>query len=541
MRNSYLNKWNVIVSDKRVTIAIIMIAVAARLIQTIYFFHLGVDRSFQSLAAYNFLEGHGVSIAHIYSNDLAAPVYKPLIKWPPGYSLLLAPFYILFNHNYFLAGFAVCFLSVLVLIYISRRILALLNTPVSLINIYTLLSAFFIPYFQFLTDTDGVATAGFLVALYFTLLLLRTKHNWKKQTALLTIFLFVCAFLKYLFIPLVFIPPAFLLAKGFADKDATLKKAGLMSFMVLFITVGSLLLYQKTISGTAAYISEPGRGFYPEHILDTYPLVPSAFLSLETIQRLFDIKGTEYNIVFRFYQCLYMLLLGLSVFYVAKNIFKNKFRKISVTNSFYYITFLLSLATIALLTVLSLFVAPEKDSGTLWTYVEDIRYYCLATVLIHIALFVFLYYCHESASLFRYYFYLLALFMLPELFRGVIFTVNRIKYFKTEQYTWQTEYEFSKYAGNIIEKEKLKTYSKIIITGSSWFLNNRVSLYNHVPIAEEKEINGLSSLNTSKPVTIVAIIRKDLLSRFQQLLSTNNKPVGYHSGYYFYTVHVNPR
>ena len=541
MKNSFLDKWRFLLSKEQTTIAFVAVAVIARLIQTVYFFHLGVDRSFQSLAAYNLLEGHGVSLANIFLNDLATPVYKPLVNWPPGYSVLLAPLYALFKHHYFFAGFVVCFGSILVLIFVSRKILKLLNVPLFLINIYTLLSAFFIHYYQFLTDTDGIATAIFLVAIYFTLLLLRTKLYWKRRTAYVTICLFACAFLKYLFIPLVFVLPLFILAKSYADRDTILRKAGLFSVSVLFLAVLALLIYQKAVSGTAAYISEPERGFYPEHLLDTYAFAPSAFLSLDSIQKLFRVAGSKHSLLFHIYQALHLLIVGFIIFYVAKDLYKKKFRNTDITKSFYFIAFFLSLTTILLLTGLSLWVAPEQNNGTLWTYVEDARYYCLATVLLHMAAFVFLAYCRNSASkLFQYCFYFVILLMLPETFRGILFTANRVQNFKKEEYTWQAERKFSEYAGKIIHEENQKNSTKVIITGSSWFLNNRVSLYNHVPIIEEKEIASHSPLNATDRVTIVAIIHKDLISRYQHLLRDHNKPVGYHSGYYFYTIHVNP-
>ena len=68
------------------------------------------------LATQNLVYGHGISTAHVFSSDLSQIIYEPLIKWPPGYSLLLAPFYILFNHNYIAAGLALDILAAIALI-----------------------------------------------------------------------------------------------------------------------------------------------------------------------------------------------------------------------------------------------------------------------------------------------------------------------------------------------------------------------------------------------------------------------------------------
>lgn len=173
MENSLANKIKRFLSGKKVTITILILAIAGRLMQVFYFFNIRSDRSFQMLATDNLLHGNGISLARVSADDLSTIIYSPLINWPPGYSLLIAPFYTLFNHNYIQAGLTLDIISSILLILVSRSILKILNTPVYLVNIYTLSAGFFIYDFYFISSTDAIAITFFIIALYYTLLFLK--------------------------------------------------------------------------------------------------------------------------------------------------------------------------------------------------------------------------------------------------------------------------------------------------------------------------------------------------------------------------------
>jgi hypothetical protein len=77
--------------------------------------------------------------------------------------------------------------------------------------------------------------------------------------------------------PVVFIIPAFLTIKGWADNRKQLKKAGIISLLIIAAALTALLLYQKSISGAVGYIAQPTRGFFPENLFSIYPLITSYF------------------------------------------------------------------------------------------------------------------------------------------------------------------------------------------------------------------------------------------------------------------------
>src|ERR1044072_4823025 len=134
-----LDKAKIILSDKKLTIAILIFAIASRMLQTVFFYNIIVDGSYQYMAMQNFVYGHGITIASVSPGDLSQIRYTPLINWPPGYSLMLTPFYFLFKPNYIAAGLALDLCAILMLVLSSRAILNLFNTPTYLTNIFTLL------------------------------------------------------------------------------------------------------------------------------------------------------------------------------------------------------------------------------------------------------------------------------------------------------------------------------------------------------------------------------------------------------------------
>ena len=530
-------------SNRKITLVIILLAIASRVIQLIYFFNIRVDGMYQHMATLNFINGHGISTSYVLPADLSSTIYEPLINWPPGYSLLLAPFYLLFNHNYIAAGITLDILAAVTLIVITRKVLKLFETPVYLINIFTFLTSFCIYYFYFIASSDAIAISIFITGLYYTLSLFKTKKNWQVKTAGITISLILCAAIKYLFFPVVFIIPVYLIIKGFADKEIKFKKAGIYSFIITVLVSGALILYQKNISGSIAYISQPERGFFPEHVLSAYPYIPASFIKPETISLLFHLPLAIEIAIYRAFQLLHLILALSAIIFISKNIFNNRFRKLTLLSDYFYLVFFISLTIAIVLLTLSLCVAKEEIlPGILWTYIEDPRYYGLIAVLIHIAVFIlYSFYSHNTVRSLKYLFCFSLLLLLPEMFRGILFTGNRIKNLKKEEYSWQREDRFQKYAAAIIKKET-KTGEKVIVTGSVYYMTGRISLYSDIAeLKEVNEINNISIFNTKEPALLLIVLHEKDLNKFQSFLSqSENKFEGQFNGYYFFTFRITP-
>lgn len=533
-----------ILSNNKTSALIILLVIVARIIQLTFFYNIRVDGMYQVLAMQNFVDGHGISTSQVLPSDLSTIVYEPLINWPPGYSLLLAPFYITFNHDYIFAGLALDILAAIGLIFFTRKILKALETPVHLINIFTLLTGFYIYYFYFINSSDAIAITFFIMAIYYTLVLLKKESFSPKLIFLMTLFLFLSGLIKYLFIPVIFIIPIFLFIKGKADKNKTIQKAGIYCFLLLGVLLGAVLFWQKLNSGSAVYISEPVRGFFPENLINSYPALPASFINPDTINLAFSADSAVFNIIFRILQCLHVMIILLAVIYFVRRVFGKSFKEISPSKGFFYLSFFLSAGITLVLATLSLSVGKEENyPGHWWTYVEEPRYYGLINVLLHLSVFILYHYRNTLRLKAKYVFYILILMLLPETFRGMIFTAKRIMLAGKEEYSWQSEKEIQSYADWMIRRESGNQEKKMaVVTGSSYYINYRIGLYSHIPILPDaREIIDHASLNTKREVLLLIVLQEKDLPDYQDFLEANETELaGYTRGFYFYTLHVNP-
>ena len=542
MADSTLSKIKHFLSGKTATVIILLLAIAGRIIQLIFLFNIRADRSHQMLATHSFVTGHGISKAFTLPSNLSETIYVPLVNWPPGYSLLLSPFYILFNHNYIVAGLILDILSAIALIYISRKILKALNIPVYQVNLFTLLSGFTLYSFFIKTSSDSIAIAFYLGALYITLQLLKTKSlTWLQKSISLSIFLIASASMKFLYMPLIVIVPVFLILQGLANSNLILRKAGIVSLFIIGAGLASLIFYQKSISGAPAYIAQTEKGIFTENLRSAYPVFPAFFLSPETTGMLLRQPYESRDFIYSSFQYMYVLFLLTIIPFGFWTIYKLGFRNKSEATNFFYILFFLFLATIILLSVLSLKYA--KEFG-IWTYIQEARYYGLITILLQASVLVaYQHYKVKKNKLIRYIFYFFLALFLPEMFRGMLFAVNRIANSKKEIYTWQHDYKLQQFADEIIKRKQHDSpVGQVILAGSSPYMNNRICLYSHIPLLNEVgRINNLTSLNTKKSVLLLVALREDARKDFLPFLSLPEKEeAGQFEGYYFYTVYVKP-
>jgi hypothetical protein len=133
--------------------------------------------------------------------------------------------------------------------------------------------------------------------------------------------------------------------------------------------------------------------------------------------------------------------------------------------------------------------------------------------------------------------------MCVEMLRGIAFDAKRIVNFKKEEYNWVGELKIQQYADTIIRNEKKKNPgAMVVVTGSSYYINHRISLFSHTGIMNEAEkINDLTLLNTKHPVILLVVLYEKHVSGYQQFLSQSKElEAGQFKGYSFYTAYVSP-
>ena len=541
MRSTFTNNAKNILSLPGVTVLVVGLAILARVIQLVYFYSIRFDGSYQVIATQNWLQGHGISIGEVFAQDISATVYHPLINWPPGYSILLAPFYWMYGGNYIAAGLTLEIIAAIVLIYFTRRILQIFNVPLYLINLFTLINGFFIYYFYLVASSDAIAITLYIAALYYMWVLIKKRSHPAMNLAIVVFTLLTCAATKYLFIPVVFVIPLFLYLNGKWDSEAYLKKAGILSFFILLVGIGALLTWQKIISGSAAHISQPGTGFFPEHLADSYPFIPAAFLQPESVGIVAGSSAETGTPVYRIFQLIHLLLGILAIYSLIKYLVRQKNQVISFTVRYLVLTAAVCFVIVVLLSMLSLFVPMEQIlPGWFWTYVEEPRYYGLAVMVLQLGLIIVLSNINHSVSKnLRNFFLVLFALLFLELGRGLLFTVKRLANYGREEYHWQYEYRFQQYADNILRKAR-KEGMPAAVTGSSHYMNNRVSLYSNIPVLNQNELlNDLNVLHARSSTLLLVIIHEKELPNFKSF-TAGQLPVGAFEGYYFYTLYVKP-
>ena len=121
MISSFSDKALSFLERRSVRVMILIIALAGRSIQVLFFHGALFDQSLQISAMQNFVEGHGISLATASPADLSITIYTPLVNWPPGNSLLLAPFYIISGKHYLFATLSLDLLAAIAIIIFSRK------------------------------------------------------------------------------------------------------------------------------------------------------------------------------------------------------------------------------------------------------------------------------------------------------------------------------------------------------------------------------------------------------------------------------------
>jgi hypothetical protein len=238
----------------------ILISVSARIIIQNRFFVLQGDRAYQVVASRNLIKGHGLTTLQVFSNDVSVSKFLPIIGWPPGYSFFISPFILLFKNDIQTSILALDACTLLLFIIFTRKIVQEF-TPLWITNLYTLFTGFFFYDFTYFSTSDLTALVCYLIALYTTLQFIKKNKN-SNYGILIALLLFVCAFLRYMYLPIVFVVPLYLIINGHVTKNKRIFYGALKCFVGLSIAVISLLLFLKFYTGAPTYIPSSYKGFF---------------------------------------------------------------------------------------------------------------------------------------------------------------------------------------------------------------------------------------------------------------------------------------
>lgn len=239
-----------------------------------YFVDIGRDRSFQLLAAQNLLQHGSLDIGAADPRFPGTILYTPLTGWPPGYSLLVAPFLWLFGNNYEAALRLLDLFTAAAFVWVCKKLIELLSAHRGWNNVYLLVCGFFL--YPFIGTTDFVGLVFFLAAVYQCLQCLRTPSV--ARAIAVALFLGGAALIRYLYLPIVPLLPAYLLWVAWQHRSPRLRQAALISGGVLLLMLCIQCGWQYARSGAVAHVVEFQKGFFPRNVRHLYPVLFESFL-----------------------------------------------------------------------------------------------------------------------------------------------------------------------------------------------------------------------------------------------------------------------
>ena len=530
-----MDKVKKIFSSPVASVIVVLVAILGRSIIQIHFASISGDKAFQVQAAQNFLEGHGLSLLQVFSGDLSQPHFIPLAKWPPGYSFFLMPFLLLCKSDFLLATILLDIITAILFIFFSRRLLSKFGVPVYWLNLYTLVSGFFIYEFCTASTSDFQTLTIFIAALLSAFSVIQSQQSKPRQLLVLAFLLFLTGFTRFMFIPVAFVIPVYFIASGYFSKDKLLIKKGFIVFVVLFLLMTLFVIIQKSYTGSATYIIATEKGFYPEHLLRFYPVGFSSIFNTNMVcVQLAKITGMNflkvYQLLIGVHFCFFLILFYLFLKYA----FNKNTQKNTLFDHYLFIGALSSGVILLLLAYLSL----TNQLITIdWTFIQEGRYVAFLTFflqqILFLAISLFSLVLRKSRKILIYI--LFGIVSLSSL-HGIYFVIKTIS---TKIYSSNaaTEQKVLAYSDSLISKViKENNGQSFAIASQTSFVNAIAAFQQNVPELHDS-ISLYQNNIRAKKETVLILVRKRPM---QEKNIFNAKLVGAIGDNYFYTVKINP-
>lgn len=543
VRMSHLLKK--VLSGKYAGVVCLTVAVIVKAITEIYFFQIMTDKSFQLLAAKNFIEGNGLTINQVFVDNIMNVKYEPLIGWPPGYSVILGPLLLLFKNNFLYAAYCFDLIPVIPFFYYLYRLLSLISIQTWLKNLFILGAGFFFYPFGSRACTDFAALVCLMAGFYYTL---EFAINKTKTLSIfyIVISLFMSVLLRYLYLPIIFSIPAGMIVAGIITQKRRWVWSAFVMASVLAVLVFFLLQFQKQHTGDAVYIYPAQKGFYFNQALLAYPFIPGSFFDLQLPANFFSGNTlVSYGTVMLFFKIIGYLALSLSLV-LSLTWFKNmklNFSKNLPVSIFYFLGLCACGTIVTVLFYLSLRYNSIvfRGSGRSWTFVQEFRYYAFCVVFIQLLAFLYLFNDYKRLGKFwKTVAATLAILLCLQFSHGVYF-VAKIIITKNDRFYF---YETNKKQVDIMATLPLKMKqqfpgNEVIVTASDPTFCNIAGLNNYKTVYNCSFLNNVQAISSNKPLVIVAVLSKRVLKDYSSFI--NNPEVNLIEvigNQYFYVANV---
>ena len=501
--------------------------------------NLGWDNSFSIAAAKSISEGHGFSIKLASSRDISKTYYEPLIKWPPGYSLLLVMVHATGLFDWILSAFLLNAAGLTLLVLLFKRLLVQLEYPLWIIHPAVLYFGFVFHFYTGIYFTDIFALLFFMTGC--SLLLQYVKRGQK--AFYLIVLSAVCfafsAWQKYLYFGLAFIPFISFFFFGWRKNLKKIRLASGVGILVTGFLITLLIYFQFRNAGQILYIKPSSRtGFFPFQVLQMAPIVPGTFLNLDFVNM--QISGhlpVSYQNMYTLWSVANFICLVFLV-YVSwpvirdpqffKKDFWNFYKKMSLWTSVYLFIFLIALTVH--------YNSHYEDMKNPWVFVGIPRYFAPFCFL----LFPFFAFLFLKPNLFpnKFSFYLFRVLVLcimaEEISHGAYFIIKQIfvhKEFGIQRHADQVEL----HSYNLVKSERAK--NEIVVCAGIPEISNFSSLTGTSSIMDPQVFK--KPIYSSKDVLIITTLDSFSASKMPvEFFKMDTRLVEQENGYSYYFTRI---
>lgn len=520
-------KIKLFLSSRFASIAFVIIAIISRVINILYVSYAGRDKMFLLLQSESLLKGKGLGVPGYYTSNPDVMIYDYTPMWPHGYPIVLAPFLKIFNNDVYWSTTALDIVACVALIFVVRSLSKQIGFPPIAVNLMTLVTGCFeYPFINDSKPTDNIPIVVFLLGISFLIKLVSSQRFSLLSIILTSFVLFLPSIFRYSYPPLSIAVVFSVLFIGIIKKEKLTRKQGAWLFALVLLMNFSFSLAMKLTTGYAGYAVPTARGFFPEHLIHWYPIVPGSFVNIPFLtSQAIKITNLSLETIMQWLEVINVLTILILVVVSFYLLFNKKF--LSVLNPFkwFLVTgFFASVATFTSLGYLSLTYDLQRSLTHIWSYVYDHRYYVHTVIFIQMIFFgwVFLYGTTIKNWLMKCIVVIFSLALFIEITHTIYFHTKVALNFKKYKSTVYREQDYG-YFFKLIDELEMKYPQHQI-----WAAAPGDDFYPYV--ATYKGHRGImdgAALKTIKPVikkkTILAIMLYDHeIESYNDFLSRSN-------------------
>jgi len=513
-----------ILEKQYVTIACLFVSVICRTINILFVSFAGRDKMMLVLQSKNFLEGKGLSIPQYFTIQPETPVYDYTQFWPPGYSLIIAPFLKLFNYNIYWATSSFDLVIGIALIFTVRKICMQLGFPALAINMMTLIAGCFeYPFTGQSLPTDTVSILFILLAISYSIKITSANKFSFKQIFITGFLLFLPCLFRYSYPPISVGIPLVIFLFSFIIKDKLLIKKSLWMTAITASLIIILFVLLKFTTGHLGYITPTERGYFPENIIHWYPVIPGSFIDFPFFtSQVIHITGIGLTLQLHLLEIINIVLIVILTALFFNSLFIKKiFRHV---NSFKWLilwSWVCSVLTFISLGWLSFTYQKQRGYESDWNYIYEARYYGLVIIFLQLIFlgWVFLTEAWKKILWQKIIIVSCATLLFIEITHSIYFNTKLVFNFTQYKSAIYREQDYNYFNNLLLKLEKENPAHELLVAAPNDNFYTYTAAYYH-----KKGIFDAESLKTMLPKVktkslLVVMLYNDELDAYQNFIS----------------------